>query len=103
MFRVLVFATMELLQEDPPCDVNVILTKELTPLALSSITIDQSYLVPIINVLEEVDNSRESHSVEEDEGSISKLETHMMLPPRVITKATWFKNYYPYKHMRVLT
>jgi hypothetical protein len=36
--------------------------------------------------VEEVDNSREYDSVEEDEGSMSKPETHTMPPPRVINK-----------------
>jgi hypothetical protein len=39
-FRVLVFATMELLQEKPSCDVNVILIEELPSLALNNITTD---------------------------------------------------------------
>jgi hypothetical protein len=87
MFRVSMFATMELLQEEPPCDVNVILTKELTTLALSSITTDRSCFAPIINIVEEVDKSRESNSVEEDEGiSIPKPETHAMPPLGVIYK-----------------
>jgi hypothetical protein len=34
------FATIELLQEEPPCDVNVILTEELASLAFNSITTD---------------------------------------------------------------
>jgi hypothetical protein len=62
--------------EGASCDVNVILIEEFTSFALSSITTDRSCLVPIINVVKEVDNSRESDSVEEDEGSISKPETH---------------------------
>ncbi len=78
------FATMELLQEEPPCDVNVILTKEFTSLAFNNITIDRSCFPPIINIVEEVNKSRESDSVEEDEGSISKLETHAMPPLGVI-------------------
>ncbi len=80
------FATMELLQEEPPCDVNVILTEELTSFALSSITTDRSCFAPIINIVEEVDKSRKSNSVEEDEGSISKPETHAMPPLGVIYK-----------------
>ncbi len=86
MFWVSMFATMELLQEECTCDVNVILTEEFTSLALSSITTDRSYFVPIINVVEEVDKSRESDSVEEDEGNISKPETHAMPPLGVIYK-----------------
>ncbi len=58
------------------CDVNVILIEELTSFALSNITTNRSYLVPTINIVKEVDNFRKSDSVEEDEGSISKPETH---------------------------
>jgi hypothetical protein len=36
--------------------------------------------------VEEVNNSRKSDSVEEDEGSISKLETHTMPPLGVSNK-----------------
>ncbi len=74
------FATMELLQEEPPCDVNLILTEEPTSLALNNITIDRSCFTPIINIVKEINKSRESDSVEEDEGSISKPETHAMPP-----------------------
>jgi hypothetical protein len=70
MFKVSVFATMESLQEKPPCDVNAILTKELTSLAPSGVTTNQSCLPPIINTLEEVDNSREFDNVEDDEKNI---------------------------------
>ncbi len=80
------FATMELLQEEPPCDVNLIVLEEFASLAFNSITTDRSCFAPIINVVEKVDNYRESNSVEEDEGSISKLETHSMPPPGVINK-----------------
>jgi len=80
------FAAMQSLQEEPPCDVNVIPTKELASLAPSDITTNRSCLVPIINVVEEVDNFGESNNVEEDKENILKLETHTMPPPRVINK-----------------
>ncbi len=80
------FATMELLQEELPCDVNVIPIKELASLTLSGITTDRSCLVPIINVMEEVNNFGDSNSAEVDKESILELETHTMPNPRVINK-----------------
>jgi hypothetical protein len=56
-----------------------------------------------MNVVEEVDNSKEYDSVEEDEGNISKPKTHMVPPPRVINKGHLVKNCCPYMHMRILT
>ncbi len=85
-FRVSVLVTMESLQEEPPCDVNVISTKELSSLAPSSVTTDRSCLAPIINTMEEVDNFRESENVEKDEGNISEPKSQMIPPPRVINK-----------------
>ncbi len=69
---------MKSLQEEPPCDVNVILTKELSSLPPSGITTDQSCFAPIINAMEEVDNFGKSNNIDEDKGSISepKLNTH---------------------------
>jgi hypothetical protein len=43
-------------------------------------------LLPLSMFVEEVDNFREYDSVEEDEGSISKPETHTMPPQGVINK-----------------
>ncbi len=86
MFRVSMFAAMQLLQEEPPCDVNVIATKELASLAPNGITTNWSYFVPIINVVEEVANFGEFDSVNEEKKSILKLETHTMPPLGVINK-----------------
>jgi len=85
-FRVSVFAAMESLQEEPPCDVSVISTEELASLAPSGVTTNRSCLPPIINIVKEVDNFREFDNVEDDEGSISKPKTHMMPSARVINK-----------------
>jgi hypothetical protein len=82
-FRVSVFAAMESLQEEPPCDVSVM---SLASLAPSGVTTNRSCLPPIINIVKEVNNSREFDNVEEDEGSISKPKTHTMPSARIINK-----------------
>ncbi len=45
--KFLVFAIMKSLQEEPPCDLKVILTKELSSLPPSGITTNRSVLSPL--------------------------------------------------------
>jgi hypothetical protein len=94
---------MELLQEEPPCDVNVIPIEELASLTPSGITTDRSCLVPIINVMEKVANFGESHSAKVDKESILELETHTMPPLGVINKGHLVQELLPITHRRILT
>jgi len=77
---------MESLQGELLCDVNAISNKETSSLTPSGITIRRSCLIPTINTMEDVNNFENFDNVEEDEGNISELETHMMPLAGVINR-----------------
>jgi hypothetical protein len=71
--------------------------EELTSLTPSNVITYRSCLAPI-DTTNKVDNSRKFESVEKDEGSISKPETHAMPPVRVINKGHLVKRCCLYMH-----
>jgi hypothetical protein len=60
---------MELLQGEPPCELNVSLIMKLSSLPPSNITIDRNCLVPITNIVENVENSKKFDNIKEDKES----------------------------------
>ncbi len=83
--------TVESLQGEPKCGLNVNMIERLSSVTPSDITNDQSCFAPITNIMENINNAEESDSVEEksdsveeDKGIINKHETQMMPSTRVI-------------------